>query len=701
MDGKIFPGSANIWQDQARVLFNYYQQAAERIVSEEERIESQIAQLREEEAMVQQQLSKVWVWLFAFIIPYFIKKKSLTTKLEDIQARIAEFEKMYREIFRDYKVTKMGVAYVPVAEKVKYDDKSFIVDLTGSVPESHISMSVSRQNDLLISTVQNLDRLTREAPIVETSEDAETIATDDYSLSIQEVKENDYVGALERSLRTLSFCMDDLDTTSVTLPVVTDDSNYLSELEQYATSSAPADAQVVPVFDSQVFEPAIKKFEEINDLKNTLSNETSQFEEVLRQLMTAIGYSVQTVARMKVSSVDKVVLDSNKLLYQILKAPYNHYSPTLEAEEIERIKNERFDYSDSVQGYDPFVLKQSSRVRFNPLTGSWIAEDGSQTVQPFGVHQMYEEIMVPVVENLMQENRIERLKVYNNIKDQKLSYLNKWHQDTDAFYRANRAESADLINLMQQTLTEYISAYNNLLSLKNTETNMAKSGGSLDSTVVEAVENNDETIAAFEIQSQEFQKCQTDFEEYMERLKDDIDQRAEQFGHVEYFDARLRDGYSNEVAVAAASVHDLDDRRKTLAAINPKLAKDSELLPEPHESELIQEHFSINLPGVVFETMASLNTEPEILNQGPTQEEQPLNGAEESVAPPVPPQFVQAHAPEVSEEAATEQPEQPEQPEVADNNPVPPAPPVFDSQNEADSTDEENNDTEEDKSQEN
>ena len=39
MTGKIFPESNNIYQDQAKILFNYYQQAAEKIVSEEERID--------------------------------------------------------------------------------------------------------------------------------------------------------------------------------------------------------------------------------------------------------------------------------------------------------------------------------------------------------------------------------------------------------------------------------------------------------------------------------------------------------------------------------------------------------------------------------------------------------------------------------------------------------------------------------------
>ena len=48
MKGKIFPESSNIFQDQAKILFNYYQSMAEKIVQEEERIESIKNKLRAE-----------------------------------------------------------------------------------------------------------------------------------------------------------------------------------------------------------------------------------------------------------------------------------------------------------------------------------------------------------------------------------------------------------------------------------------------------------------------------------------------------------------------------------------------------------------------------------------------------------------------------------------------------------------------------
>lgn len=609
MKGKIFPSSDNLYQDQAKILFDYYRQSAEKIVREEERIEREIASLKEQKSALEVEMSKLWWWFLTIILffIYFIKKNNITKQIADIETRIAEFEKLHKEIFRDYKVSKLGVAYVPVADQVKYNDKSFIVDYTDTVPNSEVTLQVSRQNDLLIDAIGKLEQQATQAPIVETSEDPEAIATDDYSTSIQEINQHDYLGSLERSMRTISYCMNDLDITSVMLPLVANNSSQHDYLNEFATKEVAEGATVINVFDKERYSDSIEKFQELNKLKDSLSSKTQQFEDVLKGLMTTMAQSVQSISSLKLASVDKVIVESNRILLNILKAPYNHYSPMLEYEEIERIKNEKFDYSEDVQSYEPFRLKQSSRVKYNMLTGMWTSEDGNVTNMPFGVHQIHEEIIAPVVQNLMNETRIERLKIYNHIKDQKISYLNKWHQDTDAFYRANRAESSDIINIMQESLREYVAAYNTLVSLKKTEESMNQGGVNLEKTIVEVSDNTEETLAAFELQSQEFQRVQSDFEEYMERLKEDIDMKAERFGHVEYYDARLRDGYSNEMAVAASEISDLEDRRKSLATVNPLLAKSSTLLPEPSVEDITFEHIAINLPAIAKKTLSDLD----------------------------------------------------------------------------------------------
>lgn len=600
MTGKIFSDSGNVYQDQAKILFNYYQQVAEKIVKEEERIEKQIKSLEEEKVLLQSEIGTIMFWVLTIItlsIYYFWKTKDVAKKIAALDERIAEFQKQHKEIFRDYKVSKLGVAYVPVADQIKYEDKSFIVDYTGKVNESEVTLQMSRRNDLLVETIGKLEQLSSEAPIVENSNDVEKVETDEYSRSIQEINHYDYLGNLERSLRTIAYCMDDLEVSSVSLPLVQENSQYLHNLNEYATRELPEAAPVVKVFDKERYESSVEKFQELNKLKDSLSNKTQQFETVLKDLMVTMANSVQTISALKVASVDKVIFESNKVLFNILKSPYNHYSPALEYEEIERIREESFDYSEDVQNYEPFNLKPSSRMKFNLVTGMWTSEDGNTSNVPFGVHQIYEEIVAPVVQNLMQETRIERLKIYNHIKDQKISYLNKWHQDTEAFYRANRAESSDIINLMQESLREYVAAYNTLASLKKTETAMNQTK-SINSTVVETETNSEETIMAYALQSQEFMKVQEEFEEYMERLKEDIDMKAKKFGHVEYYDAKLRDGYSNEVAVAADEVHSLDDRRKVLATVNPHFAKTSEIPPQPSVEDITFEHISLNLPAI-------------------------------------------------------------------------------------------------------
>lgn len=608
MEGKIFPTSGNIYQDQARILFNYYKTAADRIVIEEERLEADIEELRAERAVYEEKLSKTWYWYLTIILFFmaFVKKSEFTKKIEEIDGRIADAEKAHADIFRDYRIDKLGVAYVPVADRVKYEDKSFMVDFTGDVPDSEVSLQIPRQNELLAETIKKIDTLSTEAPLIETSQDTETLETDEYSTSIQEVQEHDYLGALERSLRTVSYCMEDVDTVSVSLPLVERGSEYLNFIGEYATDKVPEGAPVLNVFNAERYAERINRFRELNQLKDSLSNETQQFEDVIKSLMSTMAISVQAISALKVASVDKVVFESNRLLYQILKAPYNHYSPILEYDEIERIRNEKFDYSQDVEDYEPFNLRQSSRMKFNLMSGMWTSEDGNVSAMPFGVHQIIEEIMAPVVQNLMAENRIERLKIYNGIKDQKISYLNKWHQDTDAFYRANRAESSDIINLMQESLRNYVAAFNTLASLQKTEDSMRVGGENLENTVVETVTNTEESLAAFQLQSQEFERVQLEFEEYMERLQEDIGRRAEEFGHVEYYDAKLRDGHSNEAAVAANEIHSLDSRRQPLANVNPLFAKSSNLPPQPKVEDIAYEHMALNLPAIAREALASL-----------------------------------------------------------------------------------------------
>jgi hypothetical protein len=150
----------------------------------------------------------------------------------------------------------------------------------------------------------------------------------------------------------VAYCLGELDTTSVKIPVIFPETPYARFLEEHATPT-PEGAVVFSPYDVRQFDDALATFQALNQMKKSLERYSRQFEEVLRSLMVSIAETVQAVTEVKISSTNKIMERSNRLLFTILKAPYNHYSPKLEAEEIERIRNESFDYEDSVDSYLP------------------------------------------------------------------------------------------------------------------------------------------------------------------------------------------------------------------------------------------------------------------------------------------------------------------------------------------------------------
>ena len=617
MEGKIFNDSANIYQDQAKVLYEYYKTAAEKIVNEEKIYEDKIKDAEYQikkynddmnEAKTARTLGWVFCWTLVGLIIALIKNskvKEFEGLIEEKEQEISNLKLAHKNIFRDYRITKMGVAYVPVAKRVAYNDKSFIVDQSGVTDNEKFTLQVIKQNELINEAVVDLQDLSKSAPIVESSLEPEAVNTGEFSKSIQKINFNDYFGKLDRTLRTISYSLGNVEEYNVELPVVFPDTEYAAFLKEHSATNVDG-APIFNVFDTSQFDGDIQRFNELNETRKALSNQSEQVDKVLKTLMVDMADAVQSTAAKKVASAGSLVEYSNRILFNILKAPYNFYSPVLEAEEIERIRNEKFDYESIDYSYKPFNLRDSSKVKLDIRSMSWVADDGSRTIIPFGINQIQYEVIAPIVSNLLKDTRKERIEIYNHIKDQKLSYLNKWHQDTEDFYGRNRAEAADIINLMRSTLSEYSAAYNTLAAYKKTEESMNASQ-TLESAVTETTDNSAEILAGYQAQAQQVTQTQQEFSDYMERLHEDIDARAEKFGYVEYYDASLREKQARDTAVAAENINLLDNRRRPLAEVNPLLAQISELPPEPNIEPVAYDYAGINLNTVAKEALNELD----------------------------------------------------------------------------------------------
>lgn len=714
MTGKVFKESSNIYEDEAKVLFDYYKKAAEKIVEEEIDCENKIkdATERRDTSEARQKKHKTIMIvtaaiggaaLLAAIISYFavfgymttpviilglagigcgiasivnlVKKKNAKKDFDNFEANIAALNEAKANIRRNYKVSKLGVAYVPVATRVPFEGKSFVVDHTGTMPNTNFSLSVLHKPKELQQSLSNLEDNLNNIPIVEGNEDAEQIDTSSYSRSIQNITMHNYMGNIDREVRNISYLLTDSDTRSVALPVVPPKSEEELFLEEYATTET-GDKPVVKVFETEDFDSKLQAFTNISELKkeiekNTDGDNTNYFKSLIKKL----GDSVQLVSKIKTSSTTGILDYTNSILAAVLKSGYNQYSAQLEAEELTRIRETNFNYQDCVESYKPFELKESSKVKYDIYNRNWVAEDSTRTNMPFGINQIEEEVLMPLINNLMQETRVERLKIYNNIKDQKLSYLNKWHQDVEAAFRDNRKSGQDLITQITNAYAEYSTAHNTYLSYKQTQDAMKLTGRA--DVETQEVTSSDDAIKEIEEKVEGCKEIGDAFQLYMRNLQNDINASSEKFGFVEYFEGSLRDGESKKVAdsIIPENLQNLEPRRQKIIPVNSYFATYSELPPEPSVEPKLMEDFAMDLQQVAAQQIYRIDSEN---NTVPTEEapaeEAPVEQAENQEAvenqdAPVeqtPAEEAPAEQTEVSEEApqAGESEEVPEEADV-------------------------------------
>ena len=407
MTGKVFHDSANVYQDQAKILFEYYKKAAEKIVSEQKKLE---------------ELKTIWgnllqkkkihklIFMILFILmfsaslvvfitsivkgalktPFYIALESICFAagvvflvlfikalffVKQCEEKLLKFDEEYKNIRTDYAVNKIGVVYVPVATRVPFEGKSFLVDHTKKVGETNFQLTVMNNPDSFKDSLGKLQEGMDKIPVVENNEMPEEVDTSNYSTSMQNIILHDHVGNIDRQVRNISFLLNDSEKISVSLPVIKPESREEKFVEQYATSDT-GNKPVLNVFDIEGFDVKLKNFSSLNSMKDQIKTSgDSDNTEYMKKLMVQLAETVQLLTKTKTSGSSKLINYTTKIFENVLKSSYNEYSPSLEAEEIERIRTANFDYQSSVNDYKPFSLKQGSRVKYD-IHALWNAPGG-------------------------------------------------------------------------------------------------------------------------------------------------------------------------------------------------------------------------------------------------------------------------------------------------------------------------------------
>lgn len=625
-DGKIFLDTANNAEAKAKVVFNYYKQAAEKIIAEEDAIDAKIAsanaaikkleeQVATETALMEsnEKTKKICFMLFLLLVPLFValvyrgKVKENQQNIEkynnEIQAKKAEIAKLTEDrknIRRNYKIHKLQVVNVPIAKRVPYKDKSILLDLTHSFENTNLSFSFLRHPEEFSKSIDKIEESVNAIPVVETADDAEPIDTSDYSLSMQEIKMNDFVGNIDRTLRDISYELGEKNTTNITIPIIPPKSDYAEFINDITTTEKK---DVVDVFDSVDVDAAANQLNVLNRQKQELEKERSADEYVryLENLMTQTADVVQNVLQQKNVNSLSLVEYYNNTFARVLSSSFNHYSSTLEGEEIERLKEATFDFKDA-NDYEYFNLRDSSRVRFHLFNNDFVTEDDFPERNVFSIHQVNDEIIMPVIRNLLRENRVKRLDIYNDTQKEKRDYVERWNKEVRDFYGRNRTELQRLTTEAEKEMKQFRTDIGVMTQLVSALDKMGTNGG--------MVENGksikQEELVAYQQFINSMEQTQEELEAYMERLEDDIETTTERFNHIEYYDTSLVDKDAQHVAKSMdfENLKALDDRRKELLKVSPYVATYASLPPKLSTEQSLYESIAEDLPNYAREKIA-------------------------------------------------------------------------------------------------
>ncbi len=608
MEGRLFSGSTSIYQDEAKVLFNFFSEAADKIIGEEKLSESKLESYRSSAKSLRKKklVGPIIVLLLAFglfisnyklqfmefmtsayisgglLVIAFIIFLVYSSQLGKMKKMINAEEDVYKKIRREYNVGKMGVAYVPVAKRLPFEDKTVTIDMSGSVPDENFNLMTLDDPDGLKEGIDKLRDQVTSVPIIDRSTDS-VVDTSDMSISIQQIPMSDYSGKLQESATMISDALGKVRQTSVSLPVINPESDNMQFLKDYGTMN-PEEYPVLDVFNLDELQPQIDVFHEM--YRQYEMEKGSGDTEAMQDLLLFLGESNQIISRNKLGSVTSILEYNNDIFANVLKSSSINISPRLESEMIEQLKQMSFNFSDMADDYKPFTFKESSVMKFDLFSNSWIDNMNNHSSMPFSLNQIQQEIFMPMIASLMEENRIERQKIYDEVQKEKMKYLNEWQKETQDFYGRNRDTADTLKSNIVQTLSKYNAAYASWKSLKETLDKLDAQQGRapVEVTQSEEASSSEVLLSSNEINTQ-FEEQQNEFDGYMERLLDDIEDKASQFGFINYYEASLYADEAKKVAIAADEVGKLDARALRIAKVNPYYAKYGSLPPRPSIEE--------------------------------------------------------------------------------------------------------------------
>jgi len=197
---------------------------------------------------------------------------------------------------------------------------------------------------------------------------------------------------------------------------------------------------------------AIARLEgEIEEMESEASRHT-QMQDFLRSFLDLVQHDVGRLAGSHQNALEKALRRFAHDIERLsVRFSLNCYCPSCNREVLEAMSSEQWEADG--RGYPkPDVATRMAHV---PGTESWECPVcGQQTENPFVVHGVLDELIHPVMDKLLQENAVERLKLYRDAKERKTDILQDAEREIRETIRASEHEVRELQSRIRGVTSE-------------------------------------------------------------------------------------------------------------------------------------------------------------------------------------------------------------------------------------------------------
>jgi len=362
----------------------------------------------------------------------------------------------YKKVSVESSLSKIGNISIPF-KKYRIGEKYFLLDMSlmsGEIEFKYFGLQEKQQLSLSLLN-SSLINLIKKYPIVISEKSKESVLIGKGHGSIDLYTEEKEVTDNAQKVRTQ---VEEAIEYKANLPVIESDYKFINYLVKIKESYPDKKSYFFENLDSQKAKAKIEHMggiieigrgnKDSRDIEHTCKSLLDMYNRILPRYIYTLNAALTDfpynnyLKRLDTYSITNI-----------------YYCPYCNFAELERIKSNDYFHTKNGVSHKKVKLRKNTELKLIDRTQFlWkCSVCGKETNEPIIRNKMDEELFTPVYDNLSEEHFKERLKIYNEINDQKRSYSEKASTQFHQVVRENRNKEDRIKGQIRGLSTEILS----------------------------------------------------------------------------------------------------------------------------------------------------------------------------------------------------------------------------------------------------